>query len=72
MSILDSAALSYQLVFTKCDKVPAHVTAALIDAAMPIIAKHPACHPTILPTSSETGRGIPELRAELASFAANG
>ncbi len=72
MSILDAAALSYQLVLTKCDKVPAHAIDALVAKAAPLVAKHPACHPAILRTSSETGEGIPELRAELASFALNG
>jgi GTP-binding protein len=31
---------------------------------------HPAAHPEVLPTSSETGAGIAELRAALAGFAA--
>jgi GTP-binding protein len=72
MTILDAAALSYQLVLTKCDKVPPRAVAAHVDAALPVIARHPACHPAVVATSAETGQGLPELRAELASFAPNG
>ena len=38
-------------------------------AAETIARKHGAAHPVVLPTSSETGFGIPELRAEIVAVA---
>ena len=70
MGLLDRTAVSYQLVLTKADKLPAAPLEALIEGLEPAIRKHPACHPTVIATSSETGAGIDRLRAELASFAA--
>jgi GTP-binding protein len=32
--------------------------------------KHPAAYPQVIATSSETGTGIPELRAAIAELAA--
>lgn len=69
MDLLDRAALSYQIVLTKADKVPAPDLAEMIEKTSAALAKRPAAHPTVLATSSETGAGIPELRAELARFA---
>jgi GTP-binding protein len=68
MKNLDSAAVSYQLVLTKADLLkPAEVERA-VTAAQAVARKHGAAHPDVLPTSSETGFGMPELRAELASL----
>jgi len=69
MDLLDKAALSYQVVLTKVDKVkPAELT-AMIEETGAALARRPAAHPVILATSSETGAGVAELRAELARFA---
>ena len=63
------AAVSYQLVLTKTDRLkPADVPRA-VAAAEAVARKHGAAHPEVLPTSSETGFGIAELRAELAAAA---
>jgi len=67
MSLLDEAAQSYQLVLTKCDKVPAPALAEVVRALQAEIAGHGACHPAVIATSAETGAGIPELRAVLAA-----
>ncbi|MEA2783449.1 MAG: GTP-binding protein [Rhodospirillaceae bacterium] len=68
MSELDKAALSYQLVLTKVDKVtPAELEAGRAAIAAEI-ARRRAAHPTIAVTSTVDGRGVPELRAELASL----
>lgn len=69
MDLLDRAALSYQIVLTKADKVPAPDLESMIERTSAALARRPAAHPTVLATSSETGVGIPELRAELARFA---
>jgi GTP-binding protein len=70
MKNLDSAAVSYQLVLTKADQLkPADVTRA-VAAAEAVARRHGAAHPEALPTSSETGVGIAELRAEIVGVAA--
>jgi len=65
MKMLDDAAVSYHLVLTKADKVKPTELAKTVDAIRSEAAKHPAAHPLILPTSSETGSGIAELRTAI-------
>ena len=65
MKMLDSAAVSYHLVLTKADKVQPTELANTIQAIQAEAATHPAAHPLILPTSSETGSGIAELRTAI-------
>ncbi len=65
MNMLNTAAVTYQIVMTKADKVKkteAEKTRAKVEAAL---KKHPAAHPVIRVTSSEKGWGLPELRAEI-------
>ena len=65
LDALDLAAVSYQIVLTKADKLkPSEVEAVRLrtEAA---IRKRPAAHPRVLATSSEKGTGLPELRAEI-------
>jgi GTP-binding protein len=65
MRMLDEAAVSYHLVLTKADKVKASLFAKVLESVREEAAKHPAAHPLILPTSSETGTGIAELRTAI-------
>ena len=65
MKMLDDAAVSYHLVLTKADKVKPTELAKTIEAIRLEAAKHPAAHPLILPTSSETGEGLAELRTAI-------
>ena len=65
MKMLDDAAVSYHVVLTKADKVKPTELAKTVDAIQIEAAKHPAAHPLILPTSSETGSGIAELRTAI-------
>jgi GTP-binding protein len=69
MDMLDRAALSYQVVLTKVDKVKPQELAEMIDKTSSALKRHPAAHPVVLATSSEETIGIAELRAELARFA---
>jgi GTP-binding protein len=69
MDALDKAAVTYQLVLTKADKVKPTEIAALAKATSAAITKRPAAHPVIIATSSETGLGIELLRAEIAALA---
>lgn len=69
MDQLDRAAVSYQIVLTKVDKVRASERQALVDATNLALKKRAAALPIIAFTSSETGEGIAELRAGLAALA---
>lgn len=69
MAMLDEAAVSYHLVLTKADKVKPSALGALYEATMVEAAKHPAAHPAIFTTSSETGSGIAELRTAILEAA---
>ena len=69
MRMLDHAAVSYHLVLTKGDKVKPSALGALYETTAIEAAKHPAAHPSIFTTSSETGSGIPELRTAILEAA---
>jgi GTP-binding protein len=69
MTMLDKAAVSYNVVLTKADKIKASALAATFDAVRLEAAKHPASHPTLFVTSSETGMGIAELRTAILEAA---
>jgi GTP-binding protein len=69
MTALDTAAVSYQLVLTKADKVKQPELARVIDATQQLRPKHVALHPRIATTSAQKDTGIAELRAELAALA---
>jgi GTP-binding protein len=68
MTTFDKAAISYQVVLTKADKCKRGELADRLAETTSRIAKRPAAHPDVLATSSETGAGIPELRAEIAAL----
>jgi GTP-binding protein len=63
MKILDDAAVSYRLVLTKADKIKPTELAATTEQTMAEARAHPAAHPEVIATSSESGQGIAELRA---------
>lgn len=68
MDILDDDAVSYQIIFTKSDKVTADELAKIIADAEALFSSHPALYNEIIVTSSRKSRGIEQLRAELARF----
>ena len=68
--MLDEAAVSYQVVLTKADKIKPHELAAVTEATAKRLAKHPAAFPHVIVTSSEKGLGIDELRATIAGIVA--
>ena len=70
LDVLDKAAVSYQIVLTKCDKEKPAALDAVIAATRAALARRPAAHPEIIATSSETGAGIDVLRAEIAALRA--
>ena len=63
---LDQAAVSYQIVLTKADRVSVTELAERRAAVAPARARRPAAFPEILATSSLSGAGIAELRAAVA------
>jgi GTP-binding protein len=69
MRMLDDAAVSYHVVLTKADKVKPSAVGAVYESTMIEAARHPAAHPAIFTTSSETGSGIAELRSAILEAA---
>jgi GTP-binding protein len=69
MGLLDRAAVTYQLVLTKADSVKPMALAKKQEEVAAMARKHPAAHMDMITSSSESGLGIPELRAALASLA---
>lgn len=69
LSLLDSAAVSYQIVLTKADKLQRGALERVAEATLKAVSRRPAAHPVVIPTSSETGAGLDRLRAEIAAFA---
>ncbi len=63
---LGQAAVSHQIVLTKCDEVNPAELAGRIAEVEAALAKRSAAYPTVLATSAHDGTGIPELRAAIA------
>lgn len=68
MAMLDEAAVNYQLVLTKLDKLKVAEREKIVAKTKQDAAKNVACHPTILATSSEKGWGIADVRTEIATL----
>jgi len=69
MDMLDTAAVSYHLVLTKADKIKPTALEAVVGETKAEAARHPAAHPHLFATSSETGDGIAELRTAILEAA---
>jgi GTP-binding protein len=69
MRMLDEAAVSYHIVLTKADKVKPSALGGLYEKTLLEAARHPAAHPAIFTTSSETGTGVAELRTAILEAA---
>lgn len=72
LTLLDKAAVSYQVVLTKTDKIKAAGVPKLIEQTLARIKKRPAAFPVVLATSSEKASGLDELRAAIALVANGG
>ena len=68
MSLLDSSAVTFQVVMTKVDKLKGDALQASLDKTRAALVKHPAAFPEIILSSSEKGDGIPTLRAVIAGI----
>ncbi len=69
MKMLDEAAVSYQLVLTKGDKLSQAAQKKAVEAAQRVARAHTAAHPEIIFTSSEKSWGIDALRGNLVALA---
>ncbi|MBI3439729.1 MAG: YihA family ribosome biogenesis GTP-binding protein [Proteobacteria bacterium] len=69
MDALDKAAVIYEIVLTKADKLKPSELGEIEEATRAAIAKRPAAYPHVRTTSSETGLGIDLLRADIAALA---
>jgi len=69
LEALDIAAVSYQIVLTKADKLKAAEVASVVEQTLKAISRRPAAFPRVLATSADKGGGIPELRAEVIQAA---
>lgn len=69
MDMLDKAAVTYQIVLTKTDKISAVALQKVLAETHEIVKKHAAAYVDILATSSEKKQGLDELRAEICRLA---
>ncbi|MBV8593368.1 MAG: YihA family ribosome biogenesis GTP-binding protein, partial [Caulobacteraceae bacterium] len=67
LDAFDQAAVSYQIVLTKADKLKPAEAQAMRAATLAAVARRPAAFPRVALTSAETGAGLAELRAEVAA-----
>ena len=68
MALLDSAAVTFQVVLTKADKVKEVERDKILAQVRGAIAKHPAAYPELIVTSSDKGWGVDVLRATIATL----
>jgi GTP-binding protein len=68
MDALDTAAVTFQVVLTKIDKIKTGEQEAVLAQVRAALTKHPAAFPEIVVTSSEKGDGIATLRAVIAGI----
>jgi GTP-binding protein len=68
LALLDESAVTYQLVLTKADKISRRDEEALLEKTGAVSKKRPAAYPEVHLTSSVSGRGFEELRAEIAGL----
>ncbi|MDD7971623.1 ribosome biogenesis GTP-binding protein YihA/YsxC [Roseinatronobacter alkalisoli] len=68
MKLLNNSAVTFQVVLTKADKLSKAAQDQTLEQVRSALAKHPAAYPEIVVTSSESGDGIPTLRAIIADL----
>jgi GTP-binding protein len=68
LTLLDRAAVPFQTVLTKADKVRPADRERVLEEVRAALQKHPAAYPELVVTSSEKGDGIESLRAIIAGL----
>ncbi|HEY1749403.1 MAG TPA: ribosome biogenesis GTP-binding protein YihA/YsxC [Xanthobacteraceae bacterium] len=66
LTALDKAAISHEIVLTKCDELREADLTESRDKVALAVQKRPAAFPRVIATSARTGQGIPDLRAAVA------
>jgi len=66
LDMLDEAAVPYQIILTKADKMKPPALALILSDTQQALARRAAAHPVIHVTSSEKKIGFESLRADLA------
>jgi len=72
MALLDRAAVPFQCVLTKTDKIGAAARDTVLEQVRARLAPHPAAYPELILTSSEKGKGLATLRATIAALGQEG
>jgi len=70
LDALGKAAVSHEIVLTKCDQISETALAERTAALMAAVSKRPATFPDLIATSARTGAGIENLRAAIARLLA--
>jgi len=70
LDTLSEAAVSHQIILTKCDQIGASELTERMAAVAAAVGKRPAAFPYLLATSAKSGAGIPQLRAAVAQLLA--
>jgi len=70
LDTLSEAAVSHEIVLTKCDQVSPAALAECSDAIKAAMRKRPAAFPDLIATSAHSGAGIPQLRAAIGRLLA--
>ncbi len=65
MDMLDVAAVSYQVVLTKCDKLKTPEFQAVVAQTLEEVKTHVAAHPKVMLTAALKDKGIKDLRTEI-------
>ncbi len=68
MTLLNKAAVSYQVVLTKTDKIKPPAVRKLEAQIMEILKKNPAAYPQVIATSSEKKSGLDDLKTAIAAL----
>lgn len=68
MKLLDKAAVPYQIVLTKTDKIKPAERPLMMEKTHGDLQRRPAAFPVILSTSSVSGDGVADLRAAIAGL----
>ena len=68
LDLLDSSAVTFQVVLTKTDKLKQSERDKLLPTIQKSLTPHVAAFPEVLATSSEKGRGIETLRSIIAGI----
>ncbi len=71
MDMLDEAAVSYQIILTKIDKIKSTELDKILNKTSKTISKRPAAFIEVLSSSAHKNIGLDMLRAEIASLANN-